>query len=242
MAPILLPVVAVVAGFISFSSPCCLPLIPGYLSYISALPVSELGTVRARSTALRAALLFVTGFTVVFTALGVSFALVGAALLRNLPWVTRVSGLVIVVMGIAMIGVLRLPLLDRERRFDLAQVSSGPRGAFVLGMAFAFGWAPCIGPVLATILATAAASETAAWGAILLISYSLGLGLPFVGLAIGFQRARGSLAWLRRHGRTIEVAGGSLLVGVGLLFVSGWWRSFFIPLQRYFAQFGWPPI
>jgi cytochrome c-type biogenesis protein len=139
-------------------------------------------------------------------------------------------------------GLLRLPFVARERRFDMARIPAGPKGAFPLGMAFAFGWAPCIGPVLATILAAAAATQTAAWGALLLVFYSLGLGIPFVALALGFSRARGSLAWLRRHGRKIEMVGGAMLVGVGVLFVSGAWRSFFIPLQRTFAQFGWPPI
>jgi cytochrome c-type biogenesis protein len=240
--PFLLPPLAVLAGAISFTSPCCLPLIPGYLSYISGLPISELGQREARALTLRAALLFVAGFTLVFTALGVSFALVGGALLRNVPVIVKVAGVVIILMGLAMMGLLRLPFLFRERRVDLGRIPSGPRSAFLLGMAFAFGWAPCIGPVLATILASAAATQTAAWGGVLLVFYSLGLGIPFVALALGFQRARGSLEWLKRHGRRIEILGGALLVGVGVLFVSGAWRSFFLPLQRYFARFGWPPI
>ena len=111
-----------------------------------------------------------------------------------------------------------------------------------MGMAFAAGWAPCIGPILATILATAAATGTVAWGAILLVLYSVGLGIPFVLLALGFSRAQRSLAWLRRRGRRIEVAGGALLVGVGVLFVSGRWGPMFRPLQRWFAELGWPPI
>ena len=242
MRGLLLPVLAVVAGVVSFSSPCCLPLIPGYLSYVSALPVSELGRREARALTLRASLLFVAGFTLVFSLLGVSLALVGSALLQRLPVIVRVSGVGIIVMGLAMMGLLRIPLLRRERRFDLARIPTGPRGAFFLGSAFAFGWTPCIGPILATILTAAAASGTAAWGAVLLVFYSLGLGLPFIALGIGFQRARGSLAWLRRHARVIEVAGGAMLVAVGILFVSGAWRSFFIPLQRTFAELGWPPI
>lgn len=242
MTPLLLPPLAVLAGAVSFSSPCCLPLIPGYLSYISGLPISGLSDREARAATLRAALLFVAGFTVVFTALGVSFALVGSALLRNVPVIVRGSGVVIILMGMAMMGLLRLPFIARERRFDMGRIPAGPRGAFPLGMAFAFGWAPCIGPVLATILTAAAATQTVAWGALLLVFYSLGLGIPFVALALGFSRARGSLAWLRRHGRKIEVAGGAMLVGVGVLFVTGAWRSFFIPLQRTFSQLGWPPI
>ena len=237
-----LPLLAVVAGVISFSSPCCLPLVPGYLSYVSALPVSDLSEREARRTTLRAALLFVGGFTLVFTALGSSFALIGSVLLRKLPLITQLSGVLIVAMGLAMLGVIRIPLLYREGRFAMAKVPAGPRGAFPMGMAFAFGWAPCIGPVLATILATAAATETVGWGATLLALYSLGLGIPFIGIAVGLQRARRSMDWLTRHGRHIEVVGGLLLVGVGVLFISGVWTTFFVPLQRYFAQFGWPPI
>jgi cytochrome c-type biogenesis protein len=238
----LLPPLAVLAGVISFSSPCCLPLIPGYLSYVSGLPVSDLGRREARAVTLRAALLFVAGFTTVFTALGVSFTLVGGALLRNVPTIVRLAGVVIILMGLAMMGVLRIPFLYRERRVDLTRIPSGPKAAFALGMAFAFGWVPCIGPVLATILATAAATQTVAWGAVLLILYSIGLGLPFIALALGFQRAKGSLEWLKRHGRRIEIAGGAMLVGIGVLFVTGAWQQFFTPLQRYFARFGWPPI
>src|SRR5713226_1221331 len=126
MTALTLPLVALVAGMISFSSPCCLPLIPGYLSYISALPVSELGVREARSVTLRAAVLFVAGFTLVFTMLGVSFALVGSALLRNVPLIIRASGGVIILMGLAMIGVVRIPVLYRERRLDLARIPRGP--------------------------------------------------------------------------------------------------------------------
>src|SRR6266849_8167529 len=136
MSPLVLPVGAVVAGIVSFSSPCCLPLVPGYLSYVSALPVSHLGRREARAVTLRAALLFVAGFTTVFTALGISFTLVGGALLRNVPTIVRVAGVVIILMGLAMMGVLRIPFLYRERRVDLTRIPSGPKAAFALGMAF----------------------------------------------------------------------------------------------------------
>ncbi|MHB8293360.1 MAG: cytochrome c biogenesis CcdA family protein [Acidimicrobiales bacterium] len=188
------------------------------------------------------ALLFVAGFTLVFTVLGVAAGLLGALVLRELPLVMDIAGAGLIAMGLAMAGVLRVPWLQRERRFALQRVPTGPGAAFGVGMAFAAGWTPCIGPVLATILTIAAATGTAAWGALLLVLFSLGLGLPFVALALGPYRARGSLAWLRRHGRAIEVVGGLLLVGVGVLFVSGAWRSFFVPLQRVFARFGWPPV
>jgi cytochrome c-type biogenesis protein len=154
----------------------------------------------------------------------------------------KVAGVFIIIAGLAMAGVLKIPALARERRFDLARIPSGTRGAFPLGMAFAFGWTPCIGPVLATVLSASAATQTAPWGAFLLVCYSLGLGLPFMGLALGLQHARGSMDWFRRHSRSIERDGGVLLAVIGVLFVTGAWRSFFLPLQREFARLGWPPI
>jgi len=237
-----LPLFAVVAGLISFSSPCCLPLLPGYLSYVSALPVSDLGDRQARMVTLRAALLFVAGFTVVFTALGVVAQLLGSVFLANGGPVVRWFGVPIIILGLSTMGVLRLPFLMKERRMDLARVPRGTVWAFPMGMAFAAGWAPCLGPVLATIYATAAVSGTAVWGAVLLILYSAGLGVPFVALALGFNRAQRSMGWLRRNGRRIEVVGGAMLVAVGLLFVTGRWQGYFQPLQRWFAEHGWPPV
>jgi cytochrome c-type biogenesis protein len=238
----LLPFAAILAGFVSFSSPCCLPLIPGYLSYVSALPVSDLGRHDARRVTLRAALLFVAGFTTVFVLLGIGVTAFGSTLLRNQDTIVRGFGVVIIVLGMSTMGVLRIPILMRERRVDMARVPRGPAWAFLMGMAFAAGWAPCIGPILATILTTAAVSGTVVWGGVLLALYSLGLGIPFVLLALGFTRAQTSMEWLRGNGRRIEVIGGLLLVIVGVLFVTGEWQPLFRPLQRWFAELGWPPI
>ena len=242
METLTLPLFAVVAGIVSFSSPCCLPLVPGYLSYVSALPVTGLDDRAARRVTVRAALLFVAGFTVVFTGFGIAVSLLGSAFVRNQDTIVRVFGILIIVMGLSTIGVLRVPLLYRERRVDLARLPRGPGGAFTVGMAFAAGWAPCIGPVLATILATAATSSSVVWGGVLLALYSVGLGIPFVLLALGFSRAQRSAAWLRRHGRAVEVVGGGMLVIVGVLFITGDWMRLFRPLQRWFAELGWPPI
>ncbi len=242
MEMLLLPFLAVVAGVVSFTSPCCLPLIPSYLSYVTALPVAELGTREARAVTLRASLLFVAGFTMVFTALGASFAYVGSALLANVPLIVRIAGVGIILMGLGMLGVFRMPWLYREWRPAGARGGRGPKAALPLGMAFAFGWVPCIGPVLATILATAASTQTAPWGAALLALYSVGLGIPFVALGLGFQRMRGSVAWLQRHGHRVEQMAGALLIAVGVLFATGVWRTFFLPLQGAFARLGWPPI
>lgn len=242
MGSALLPVIAFFAGAVSVTSPCCLPLVPAYLSYISSLPVSHLGERHARRVTLRASLLFVAGFTTVFTLLGIGASALGAALLRNLPVIVRWSGVLIIALGLSTMGLLRIPALQRERRLDLARVPRGPAWAYPMGMAFAAGWTPCIGPILATILATAAATRTVAWGAFLLVCYSLGLGLPFVLLGQGFGRAQRSMEWLRRHGRSVELAGGVLLVAIGLLFITGEWQRLFIPLQSRFARWGWPPI
>lgn len=242
MDSLLLPVFAIVAGIISFTSPCALPLVPSYLSYVSGLPVSELSDGQARRLVVRSTATFVAGFTTVFTALGASSTLFGSLLIRHLPTIMRVSGVVIIIFGLSMTGLFRIPILARERRLDLTKISRGPLGAFPLGMAFAFGWTPCIGPILASILAVASTSHTMAWGAILLALYSLGLGVPFLVLALGIGRARRSLNFLSRHGRAIEIGGGLLLVAVGVLFLAGLWKGLFIPLQDRFARLGWPPV
>jgi cytochrome c-type biogenesis protein len=242
MGTLLLPLVAMLAGIVSFSSPCCLPLLPGYVSYISALPVADLSPRDARRVTVRAAMLFVAGFTLIFSLLGAASGLLGAWLITNLDTIVRVAGVGIIALGLTSMGLFRIRWLLRERRFDLARLPRGPSGAFPLGMAFAAGWTPCIGPILATILTTAAVAGTATWGAFLLVCYSIGLGLPFIALAVGFDRLRGSLGFLQRNGRRIEIVGGMLMVAVGVLFVSGDWQQLFRPLQREFAQLGWPPI
>ncbi|MGH2690083.1 MAG: cytochrome c biogenesis CcdA family protein [Actinomycetota bacterium] len=233
---------AFVAGIVSFSSPCCLPLMPGYVSYVSDVAGAEPGNVAVRTRVMGAAALFVTGFATVFTILGAGASALGGIILTNRPTFTAVGGALVVVMGLATIGVLRVPFLQREVRLDLRRVRSGPLGAAPLGMAFAIGWTPCIGPVLAGILTAAAATQTAWTGAALLFVYSLGLGVPFLLLAMGYARAAGAFAWLRRHGRAIERVGGSILVLMGVLMITGQWTRLFIPIIRWFARNQWPPI
>lgn len=242
MTGALLPLAAVVAGLLSITSPCALPLIPGYVSYVSALPVTAPVSGRSRGVVLRSSFLFVAGFSFVFTVLGVTASAFGVALIRQLPVLTRASGVLIIVTGLAGLGVLRLPWLNRERRVDLARIRPGPLGAFPLGMAFAFGWTPCVGPVLATILALAASSGSVVTGGILLLLYSLGLGVPFLLIALGYERLTGSVAWFRRHGRTVEQVGGVLMIAVGAAFITGAWDRIFLPFQTWFARYGWPPI
>lgn len=241
MSGLLLGLAAFAAGVLSITSPCALPLIPSYISYVSALPAGG-GPRPSRVAVVRASLLFVAGFSTVFVALGATASTLGVFLLRNLPALTRASGAVIIVVGLASLGLVRVPWLQRERRFDLTKVARGPRGAFPLGMAFAFGWTPCIGPILATILTLAASAGSLVGGIALLATYSLGLGLPFVLIGLGFDRLKGTVGWLRRHGKAVERAGGVLLITVGVGYVTGTWQQFFLPAQRWFARYGWPPI
>ena len=233
---------ALVAGFISFSSPCCLPLMPGYLSYIGGVGGEDVRAVQSRQRVLGAALLFVAGFASVFTLLGASATVAGSFLLGARPALLKAAGVFVVVMGVATTGVLRLPFLQRERRLDLNRVRSGPLGAVPLGMAFALGWTPCIGPTLAAILTAAAATRTAWTGAGLLFVYSLGLGIPFTLLALGYARAGGLVRWLRRSGRGIEWTGGAILVLMGILMITGQWLQLFTPLIRWFSANRWPPV
>jgi cytochrome c-type biogenesis protein len=237
---------AFVAGLISFTSPCCLPLMPGYVSYVSGVASGtsggDTGTVALRGRTMLAAGLFVTGFAVTFTLMGAAASELGALILRNRLVLGRIAGVLVIAMGLATTGLLRVPFLYRERRFDLARIRPGPAGALPLGMAFAIGWTPCIGPVLAGIL-TAAATVGGAWrGAALLFVYSLGLGVPFLLLALGVSRTGRLFRWLRRHGRAIEVLGGSVLVLMGALMITGAWVRLFAPLLRLFSRSGWPPL
>lgn len=234
---------ALVAGIVSFTSPCCLPLLPGYVSYVSGLTGAAAGTgITTRRRVLAGAGLFVLGFSVVFTVLGLTATAVGLLLLRNLQAVNLVAGGLVMAMGLVMIGVLRVPLLQRRLQLDLSRIGRGPAGAFPLGAAFAFGWTPCVGPVLASILAAAATTDTLARGALLLAAYSLGLGLPFLLLAWWLAGGRRRPEWLGRHSRRIEVAGGVVLVAMGAALVTGGWTVLMSRLLGFYARLGWPPI
>ena len=219
--------VAFAAGMFSFLSPCVLPLVPGYLSLMSGVGASELAVATKTDTRqlLRATLLFVAGFTLVFTMLGATATAVGSVLNRHQLGLNKVSGAVIVLLGLFLAGLVNPRFLQQERRFHVSPSQLGALAPPVMGVAFAFGWTPCIGPVLAPILGFAADQSTVAKGIVLLLFYSLGLGVPFVASGVGFARLTGAFSWVKRHYRVINLVAGLLLVAFGVLLFTnnvGW--------------------
>ncbi|MDE2492046.1 MAG: cytochrome c biogenesis protein CcdA [Elusimicrobia bacterium] len=227
---------AFAAGIVSFLSPCVLPLVPGYISFMSGLSLDELSKGSKAGRALRHAgwesVCFVLGFSLVFTALGASATAAGEFLLAHLPVVSKIAGAVIVLFGLHMTGLITIPVLYYQKRADAGSFRPGYVGSFLMGLAFAFGWTPCIGPILSGILALAATRDTVAQGVALLFVYSMGLGIPFIltGFAVGaFLRF---FTRYKRYIRAGEVFAGALLVAVGALIftghltrLSGWFSS-----------------
>jgi cytochrome c-type biogenesis protein len=230
--------VAVLAGAVSFASPCVVPLVPGYLAYLAGLvgadaPPATVDEARSpwagRWRVAGAAALFVAGFTAVFGAILVGVVWLADALVRNELVLQRLGGVVMVAMGLAFVGLV--PFLQREHRLHWVP-RAGLWGAPLLGAVFGLGWVPCVGPTLAGVVAVAAGTGGGSLrGVVLTLAYCAGLGLPFVAIALGASRAVRALGWLRRHTRAIQVGGGVLLVAVGLLLVSGLWGGLLARLQ-----------
>ena len=215
---------ALLAGLVSFLSPCVLPLVPPYLCYLAGstfehLVAREPAPLVARRE-IAGAVLFVLGFTVVFVLLGAGASALGGVVRAYAPQLSIAAGIVIIAMGVHFLGVFQLPFMLRTARFDTAQ-PVGLWGAFVMGLAFAFGWTPCLGSVLGAILAVAASESTVAMGAGLLAVYSLGLGIPFILAALAIKPFIALLARYRRHLGKIEKAMGGLLVMTGIAFLTG---------------------
>lgn len=216
--------VALAAGVLSFLSPCVLPIVPPYIAYMGGVSLSEAGA--RRGSALLPAAFFVLGLSTVFLFLGFTFSWIGQLFLAHQEWLARIAGVVIVVFGLHFLGILRIPLLNREARLDAGDRGGSAFGAYVLGLAFAFGWTPCIGPILGAILSLAATEASVARGTTLLAAYALGLGLPFLLVAAFLDRAQGLMARLRRHMGLIEKIMGGLLVAVGVAMATGAFSAF----------------
>ena len=229
--PVLLAfLISALAGLVSFASPCVVPLVPGYLSYLAAVVGVEdqPGGVAVRTARVRvagAAALFVAGFTAVFVLGTVAVLGMTTTLITNQLLLQRIGGVITIVMGLVFVGFI--PVLQRDTRFAPRQLST-LAGAPLLGAVFALGWTPCLGPALTGVIAVASATDGVnVWrGVALVIAYCLGLGIPFVLLAFGSARAVQGLAWLRKHARAIQIFGGVLLIIVGIALVTGLWGDF----------------
>jgi cytochrome c-type biogenesis protein len=208
--------IALLAGMITFLSPCVLPLVPGYLGYVA-------GSAAPRSKVIAGSLLFVLGFTAVFVSLGVLAGTAGLLFVSQNPWVQVVLGLLVVVFGLAMIG--QFKFLQRSIKLPFSP-KLGLAGAPLLGVVFALGWTPCIGPTLSAVLVLASDAGDPARGAILATVYSLGIGIPFVLIAAGFNWATKSVAFVKQHIRTFNLVGGGMLIVIGILLMTGLWSRF----------------
>ncbi len=221
--------VAFAAGAIAFLSPCVLPLAPGYVSYITGLTGAELADGRGRRPqVLLGSVLFVLGFSIVFVSYGALFGGAGDVLLRYQDAITRILGVLVIVMGLAFLGLV--PGLQREWRLH-RMPRWGVAGAPLLGLLFAIGWTPCIGPTLTAVQTLAFSEGSALRGAVLSFAYCLGLGVPFVLLALAFSRGVGAIGWVRRHYVWVMRIGGGMLVIVGVLLVTGLWTDLTIWLR-----------
>jgi cytochrome c-type biogenesis protein len=231
--------VAFLAGMVSFLAPCVLPLVPAYLSAVSAVDADKLGRPGTAKRVVVSSVPFVLGFTAFFVLLGVGAALVGGRVLANQFLLERLAGLVLVVFGLAFMGLLPWP--ERLLGAGLLQQARGRGSRFLLGGAFAVCAAPCIGPVLAAILVLAGSSDTALEGAALLAVYSLGLALPFVLAAAVFTRAMAAFRWLRDHYRAIQAVGGAIMVALGLLLFFERFYLLRVYLNRFLEALGIEP-
>jgi len=232
---------AFAAGFLSFVSPCVLPLIPGYISFVSGVSVEEMRAETAPTTSrlqvFLTSLAFVIGFSLVFVALGASATAVGKFLFARLPLFSKIAGGVLIVFGLHTMGVFRLGFLDAEKRVHSQRKPAGPLGAVLVGVAFAFGWTPCIGPILGGILAIAGSKNSVGEGVTLLAVYSLGLGIPFLLTSLAINQFFGAAKRIRKYYHAIELASGALLIVIGVLIISGELTIITRALQPYLPSF-----
>ena len=233
--------IALLAGLVSFLSPCVLPLVPGYLSFVTGLTGADLAeetvTAKQRSRVVLGGLLFVLGFSVVFVSAGAAFGAAGRVFADHADAITRVLGVVTIVLGLAFMGALqRVPLFSREFRIH-ALPKTGLAGAPLLGVLFGIGWTPCAGPTLTAVNSLAYSTGTAGRGALLSLVYCIGLGLPFVLAGLAFERSMAAFAVVKRHYALVTRIGGGFLVLIGLLLVTGEWTRIVARMQSWIGGF-----
>ncbi|WP_068111427.1 cytochrome c biogenesis CcdA family protein [Tropicimonas marinistellae] len=234
--------IALVAGLISFLSPCVLPIVPPYLAYMGGVSMNDMSSgTTGRSRVLLTALFFVLGLSTVFLFLGFTASAFGAFFLQNQGAFNTVAGLLVMIFGLHFLGIFRMPFLEREARMDAGDRGGSAFGAYILGLAFAFGWTPCIGPQLGAILSLAASEADMARGTLLLAVYAVGLGVPFLLVAAFFPSLTGLMGWMKRHMGQIERVMGLLLWTIGLMMLTGGFSQFSFWLLETFpglAQLG----
>ncbi len=222
-------------GLLSFISPCVLPIIPGYISFISGHTLDDIkGDKSAARAVMLNSLVFIAGFTMIFVLMGAAATSIGQLLNDNLNLISKIAGGIIIIFGLHMIGIFKIGFLNYEKRFHLQDKKLGILGSFAVGAAFAFGWTPCIGPVLAGILAIASQQETVMQGIILLFVYSLGLGIPFFLTAVSINKFFTLFNRIKKHFHTIEVVGGVMLVAVGILMMTNYLTIIASVLSKWF--------
>jgi cytochrome c-type biogenesis protein len=232
---------AFAAGFLSFVSPCVLPLIPGYISFVSGVSVEEMRgdapPATSRLQVFLTSLAFVIGFSIVFVLLGASATAIGKFMFAKLPLLSKIAGGILIVFGLHTMGVFRLSFLEAEKRVHSNRKPAGPLGAMLVGVAFAFGWTPCIGPILGGILAIAGSKSSVGEGITLLAVYSLGLGIPFLLTSLAINQFFGAAKRIRRYYHAIELASGALLIAIGVLIITGQLTIITRYLQPYLPTF-----
>jgi len=232
---------AFAAGFLSFVSPCVLPLIPGYISFVSGVSLEEMRSDAAPTTSrlqvFLTSLAFVIGFSIVFVALGASATAIGKFMFARLPLLSKIAGGILIIFGLHTMGVFRLGFLEAEKRVHSQRKPAGPLGAVLVGIAFAFGWTPCIGPILGGILAIAGSKNSVGEGIVLLAVYSLGLGIPFLLTSLAINQFFGAAKRIRRYYHGIELVSGALLIVIGVLILTGQLTIITRYLQPYLPTF-----